>query len=118
MAENTESTSTTSGDVTVKSTPTNGPTGAAATGVQDRVVMASRHADGSHAQSDDFEFIGDKDDAIRGAKHQLVSQAYAALQTSTDPDVNPTEDEQDAAREEAEGRAEAEVNERHKGAFA
>jgi hypothetical protein len=100
---------------TVKDTA---PKGDAATGVRDRVVMASRHADGSHAQSDDFEFIGDKDGVIAGAKHQLVSVAYAGLQTSSDPDVNPTFEEQEAVREVAERKAEAEVEARHKGAFA
>lgn len=85
------------------------------TGVQDRVVMASRHADGTPAQSDDFVFIGDKDDATAGAVHQLQSVAYAALQTSSDPEVAPTEDEQAKAADAAEAKAKAEVDQRHEG---
>lgn len=102
----------------VKHAAVEAPTGVDATGLQDRVVMASRHADGTPAQSSDFEFIGDKDAVLHAAKHQHVSVALAALQTSTDPDVNPTVEEQEAVIPGAEARAEAEVNARHKGAFA
>lgn len=85
--------------------------------IHDRVVMASRHGDGTPAQSEDFEFIGPKDGVIAAAKHQHVSVALAALQNSTDPDVNPTLEEQEAVIAPAEKKAEAEVNAKHKGAF-
>ena len=94
------------------------PKGAAATGLQDRVVMASRGSDGTPHQTPDFEFIGPKDGVVAGAVHQLQSVEYAGLQVSTDPDVNPTEEENEAAAKRGEAKAKAEVDARHKGAFA
>lgn len=94
------------------------PTGKDATGVHDRVVMASRGADGTPHQSKDFEFIGDKDAVLAGAVHQLQSAEYAALQTSSDPDVNPTDEENEAAAEKGEAKAKSEVDAHHKGTLA
>lgn len=82
-------------------------------GVEDRVVMASRHPDGTPAQSDGFEFIGDKDAVLAGAVHQLRSVEYAKLQTTVDDP--PTVEDNEKAAERGEKRAVAEVNERHPG---
>lgn len=89
------------------------PTGPSVSGVEDRVVMASRHPDGTPAQSDGFEFIGDKDAVLRGATHQLQSVEYAKLQT--DVDNPPTVEDNEKAAAEGEKRAKVEVDERHSG---
>jgi len=94
-----------------------GPKGKESAGVHDRVVMASRHADGSPAQSEDFEFIGPKDDVKEAARHQLVSAAHAALQTASDPEFAPSAEDQEKAVGPAEKKADAEVDAHHKGAF-
>lgn len=80
-------------------------------GVEDRVVMASRHPDGTPAQSAGFEFIGDPEAALAGAVHQLRSVEYAKLQTTVDDAPTAEDNEKAAAR--GEKRAVAEVNERH-----
>lgn len=62
------------------------PTGNASTpatkavggGDHDRVAMASRHPDGSPAQTPDFTYIGDPDVAVSSAKTQLAEQAVSA----------------------------------------
>ncbi|WP_030764751.1 hypothetical protein [Streptomyces sp. NRRL F-2664] len=105
---------------------------AAETGDHDRIVMASRKADGSMDQTDP-EFIGDKDVALAAAKEQLAQQAASAVDTAArgavhtpdageagsstpDPDVQSLKDAQDEAVKAAEAKAEREVNQLHKGA--
>jgi hypothetical protein len=106
------------------------PTPAAAEqGDHDRIVMASRRADGSMAQTRP-EFIGDKDIALGAAKEQLGQQAASAVDVaargvtanpdgvgSTEPDaeVQALKDAQDEAVKAAEAQAEREVNSLHKG---
>jgi hypothetical protein len=104
---------------------------AAEHGDHDRIVMASRRADGSMDQINP-EFIGDKDVAIAAAKEQLATQAASAVDVAArgvsdrqdeagtgaaepDPDVKALKDAQDAAIETAEARAEREIRERHRG---
>jgi hypothetical protein len=108
------------------------PTAAAAQhGDHDRIVMASRRADGSMDQVNP-EFIGDKDVAIAAAKEQLAVQAVSAVDVAArgvsagptddgtgssepDADVKALKDAQEAAVKAAESKAESEVNERHQG---
>ncbi|MET9957038.1 hypothetical protein ABZ135_36560 [Streptomyces sp. NPDC006339] len=106
------------------------PTPAAAEhGDHDRVVMASRRADGSMDQYRP-EFIGDKDVALTAAKEQLAQQAASAVDVAArgvsavpeaeapsepDPDIAALKEAQDKAIEAAEARAEREVKELHKG---
>ncbi|WP_327329843.1 hypothetical protein OG279_09630 [Streptomyces sp. NBC_01201] len=106
------------------------PTASAAKGGDhDRIVMASRRADGSMDQTAP-EFIGDKDVAIAAAKEQLGQQAASAVDVAArgvsstpegaapsepDPDVKALKDEQDKAIESAEAQAEREVNDLHQG---
>lgn len=104
---------------------------AAEQGDHDRIVMASRKADGSMDQTDP-EFIGDKDVALAAAKEQLAQQAASAVDTAArgvtsgtgeggigssepDADVQALKDAQDEAVKAAESQAEREVNDRHKG---
>lgn len=103
---------------------------AAEHGDHDRIVMASRRADGSMDQIAP-EFIGDKDVALAAAKEQLAVQAASAVDTAArgvtsgtdgtgeqaepDPEVKALKDAQEAAVKAAEARAEREVNELHKG---
>lgn len=94
-----------------------GPEGKDSAGVRDRVVMASRHADGTPAQSEDFEFIGPKDGVKEAARHQLVSVAHAQLETASDPTYSPSVEDYEKAIEPAEKRADAEVEKHHRGAF-
>lgn len=120
-----------------KETPDSGvtqnkPTPAAARhGDHDRIVMASRRADGSMDQVDP-EFIGDKDTAIDAAEEQLAVQAASAVDTaargvsagpaddgtgSSEPDaeVKALKEAQDKAVEDAKAKARAEVEQRHQG---
>ncbi|MEU1122134.1 hypothetical protein ABZ371_00740 [Streptomyces sp. NPDC005899] len=106
------------------------PTPAAAEkGDHDRIVMASRRADGSMDQTHP-EFIGDKDVAIAAAKEQLGQQAASAVDVAArgvastpegagssepDPDVKALKDAQDKAIESAESQAEREVRNLHQG---
>lgn len=102
---------------------------AAAHGDHDRIVMASRRADGSMDQIDP-EFIGDKDVAIAAAKEQLATQAASAVDVAArgvsdrqdeegaaepDPDIKALKNAQEAAAKTAEAQAEREVNARHQG---
>ncbi|MET7914458.1 hypothetical protein ABZU45_00705 [Streptomyces avermitilis] len=103
---------------------------AAEHGDHDRIVMASRRADGSMDQVNP-EFIGDKETAIAAAKEQLAVQAASAVDTaargvtstpedgtgSSEPDaeVQALKDAQDEAVKAAEARAEREVNDLHQG---
>ncbi|MFE9738816.1 hypothetical protein [Streptomyces sp. NPDC006477] len=119
-----------------KDTPQDGgvlqdkPTPAAAEqGDHDRIVMASRRADGSMDQIRP-EFIGDKDVAIAAAKQQLAEQAASAVDVAArgvssspegaessepDPDIAALKEAQDKAIAAAEDRAEHEVRELHQG---
>ncbi|MDH6226213.1 hypothetical protein [Streptomyces sp. MJP52] len=120
-----------------KETPETGvtqsrPTAAAAEhGDHDRIVMASRKADGSMDQTRP-EFIGDKETAIEAAREQLAVQAVSAVDTaargvtagpaedgtgSSEPDaeVKALKDAQEKAAKAAEAKAEREVNELHQG---
>jgi len=106
------------------------PTPAAAEqGEHDRIVMASRRADGSMDQYRP-EFIGDKDVALAAAKEQLAQQAASAVDVAArgvstaseaaqraepDPDIQALKDAQNKAIEAAEARAEREVGELHQG---
>ncbi|MGW2837311.1 hypothetical protein ACWCWD_06320 [Streptomyces sp. NPDC001493] len=106
------------------------PSAAAAKGGDhDRIVMASRRADGSMDQVAP-EFIGDKDVAIAAAKQQLGQQAASAVDVAArgvssapegagpsepDPDVAALKEAQDKAIESAESQAEREVNDLHQG---
>ncbi len=45
----------------------------------DRVVMASRKADGTPDQTADFTYIGDKETSIEATKTQLAQQASSAV---------------------------------------
>lgn len=108
----------------------NAPSASAAEhGDHDRIVMASRKADGSMDQIAP-EFIGDKDIAIAAAKQQLAEQAVSAVDVaargaivtpegtgSSEPDaeVQALKDAQDEAVKAAESQAEREVNSMHKG---
>lgn len=102
---------------------------AAAQGDHDRIVMASRKADGSMDQVNP-EFIGDKDTAIAAAEEQLAVQAVSAVDTAArgvtstpegtgssepDPEVKALKDAQDKAVEDAKAKAKAEVEQRHQG---
>lgn len=102
---------------------------AAKAGDHDRIVMASRRADGSMDQVAP-EFIGDKDVAIAAAKEQLGQQAASAVDVAArgvssspegattsepDPDVKALKDAQDKAIDNAEAQAEREVNDLHQG---
>lgn len=104
---------------------------AADAGDHDRIVMASRRADGSMDQINP-EFIGDKDVALAAAKEQLAQQAASAVDVAArgvsagpaddgtgssepDPDVKALKDAQEEAVKTAEAQAEREVNALHKG---
>lgn len=89
------------------------PSGPSVSGVEDRVVMASRHPDGTPAQSAGFEFVGDRDAVLAGAEHQLQSVEFAKLQTTVED--APTVEDNERAAEEGAKRARAEVDERHHG---
>ncbi|MDG9717405.1 hypothetical protein [Streptomyces sp. DH24] len=121
-----------------KETPSDGgvlqdkPTPAAAEhGDHDRIVMASRRADGSMDQVRP-EFIGDKDTAIAAAKEQLAVQAVSAVDVAArgvsagpaddgtgdsepDAEVKALKEAQEKAKESAESRAEREVERLHQG---
>lgn len=95
----------------------------------DRVVMASRHPDGSPDQTPDFEFIGDKEVVETAAKRQLSEQAVSAVDverrgvtaeaTGTPGEPDPATKELQAAQEKAakaaESKAAAEVKSHHQG---
>lgn len=108
----------------------NKPTPAAAGhGDHDRIVMASRRADGSMDQTAP-EFIGDKETAKAAAREQLAVQAASAVDVAArgvtygaarggdsepDPEVKALKDAQDQAVADAEARADAEVERLHQG---
>jgi hypothetical protein len=110
----------------------NKPTAAAAEhGDHDRIVMASRRADGSMDQVRP-EFIGDKETAVAAAKEQLAVQAVSAVDVaargvsagptddgtgSSEPDaeVKALKEAHDKAKETAESQAEREVEQLHQG---
>ncbi len=98
----------------------------------DRIVIASRRPDGSPAQSEGFEYIGPKDQAVTAAKAQLSEQAVSAVDVAVrgvttepadngegssepDPGVQEIIDAHGAAVSAAESKAESEVNSAHKG---
>ncbi len=96
----------------------------------DRVQIASRHPDGTPAQTPDFEFIGNKDFAIEASKKQLAEQAVSATDTAlrgplglggtsdqgNEPDENVQKliDAHEAAVKGAHSQAESEVNAKFK----
>lgn len=107
-------------------------------GDHDRVVMASRKADGSPDQTENFEYIGDKDIAIEAATTQLAEQAVSAVDqerrgvsteepglqgedrgnegsSEPDPVVGELKAEHEKVAKAAGKRAEAEVKARHEG---
>lgn len=93
-------------------------------GDHDRVVMASRAADGTAAQTPDYEFIGDKETSIAATKEQLAQQAVSAIDAAErplvygdqgsdmDPDVAELKSKHDDAADAAAKTAEAEVEAR------
>ena len=86
------------------------------TGVHDRVVMASRFSDGvTPAQSEEWEFIGPKDAAKEGARHQHVSAALANLEPVSLDGPFPTREEREKVIGPAEKAADAEVEKFHRG---
>ncbi|MEU2062900.1 hypothetical protein [Streptomyces sp. NPDC013455] len=120
-----------------KETPSDGgvlqnqPTAAAAQhGDHDRIVMASRRADGSMDQVNP-EFIGDKETAVAAAETQLAEQAASAVDVAArgassapvdgdgdsepDAEVKALKAAQDEAAEKARNKARAEVEQRHQG---
>ena len=120
-----------------KETPETGitqskPTASAAGhGDHDRIVMASRRADGTMDQLNP-EFIGDKETAVAAAKEQLAVQAVSAVDVaargvtagpaddgtgSSEPDaeVKALKEAHDKAADEAKAKAEREVEQLHKG---
>lgn len=111
------------------------PAAAAVGGDHDRVVMASRKADGTPDQTPDFEYIGDKETTLRATKEQLTQQAVSAVDVAergvtsseaggddksglpatgpqSDPSIAALADKHDAAKSAAESAAESEVNAR------
>ena len=95
----------------------------------DRVVMASRLPDGTPAQSESFEYIGDRSAVTEAAKTQLADQAVSAADIAVrgvtgagpagpgEPDAAVSEIvavHKEAAKA-AEQRAEVEVDEHHAG---
>ncbi|MBC3989337.1 hypothetical protein H8N00_10680 [Streptomyces sp. AC563] len=120
-----------------KETPDSGvvqeqPTPAAARhGDHDRIVMASRRADGSMDQVNP-EFIGDKDTAIAAAKEQLAVQAVSAVDVAArgvsagegedgagssapDAEIKALKEAHEKAKDAAEAQAEREVERLHQG---
>jgi hypothetical protein len=119
-----ETTPPDSGVLQAKPTPR-----AAEHGDHDRIVMASRKADGSMDQIAP-EFIGDKDIAEQAAKQQLAEQAASAVDVAArgvtanpdgtgdsepDAEVKALKDAQEEAVKAAESQAEREVGSLHKG---
>jgi hypothetical protein len=111
-----------------KATPTENKTNTG--GDHDRVVMASRLPDGTPHQTNDFEFIGDRQVAIDAAKQQLREQAVSAKDvemrgagtadadadaSKPDPEVQKMIDAHEAAAKSAEGKAESDVKSRSNG---
>lgn len=103
------------------------------TGDHDRVVMASRKADGSPDQTPDFTYIGDKQFSIDATTEQLKQQrvsaedsrlradlglASAPGDSSPDAAVQKLIDAHDKAAEGAASDAESEVNGRQEPAVA
>lgn len=102
------------------------PAAGSTSGDHDRVVMASRLADGTPDQSPDFEFVGDRDTTLEATKTQLATSAVAAVDAerqravatpeageegSSEPDPVVAEDvkAKESAARSAEKAAEAEV---------
>lgn len=90
----------------------------------DRVVMASRKADGTADQTSDYTYIGDKETSIEATKTQLSQQAVSGVDVERrgvgdrtgdeggnepDPQVKKLIDAHDSATKAAESKAEAEV---------
>lgn len=107
-------------------------------GDHDRIVMASRKPDGSPDQTENFEYIGDKDVAIEAAETQLAEQAVSAVDaarrgvstdepgidgkpggnegsSAPDPVVQDLKDDHEKAAAAAKKTAKAEVEAHHKG---
>ncbi len=93
--------------------------------LHDRVAMATRYADGTPAQTADFEYIGDRETAIAAAKTQLAQQAVSATDVAMrtaaaatdegnepDPGVSELIEAHERATKSAERAAEAEVKAR------
>lgn len=90
----------------------------------DRVVIASRKADGTPDQTSDFTYIGDKEVSIAATKTQLAQQAVSGVDVEQrgvagttgadqgnkpDPGVQKLIDAHESATKAAESKAEAEV---------
>lgn len=109
------------------------PATAAVGGDHDRVVMASRKADGTPDQTPDFEYIGERETTLRATKEQLREQAVSAADVAergvtagneadtsklpstgpqSDPSIAAIADKHRAAADAAEKAAEAEVDAR------
>lgn len=70
------------------------PAPAAVKGDHDRVVMASRLADGTPDQTPDFEFIGDRDVTLAATKEQLATIAVHAVDAERHSPVAPAAGEE------------------------
>lgn len=109
------------------------PASAAVGGDHDRVVMASRKADGTPDQTPDFEYIGDKETTLKATKTQLTEQAVSAADVAergvtsgeaeddsglpgrgpqSDPSIAAIDDRHQKAAKAAEKAAESEVDAR------
>lgn len=108
------------------------PASKAVVGDKDRVVMASRLADGTPDQTPNFEYIGDKEVTLAATKTQLTEQAVSAVDVAergvssepesadgspstgpqSDPSIGAMADLHEAAKDAAESAAESEVNAR------
>lgn len=110
------------------------PAAAAVVGDHDRVVMASRKADGTPDQTPDFTYIGDKEVTLEATKKQLAEQAVSAADVAargvtsdddgadtsklpatgpeSDPSIAELADAHKAAEKAGEKAAEREVNAR------
>jgi hypothetical protein len=106
------------------------PAAAAVGGDHDRVVMASRQADGTPDQTPDFEYIGDKETTLKATKTQLTEQAVSAVDVAErgvtsastasedgtgdaqDPSIADMAEKHGTAKDAAESAAESEVNAR------
>lgn len=109
------------------------PASSAVGGDHDRVVMASRKADGTPDQTTDFEYIGDKETTLKATKTQLTEQAVSAADVAergvtageaaddsglpssgpqSDPSIAALADRHNDAAKAAAKAAESEVNDR------
>lgn len=109
-----------------KATVPSTPAAQAVGGDHDRVVIASRRADGTPDQTPDFTYIGDEATSIEAAKRQLSEQAVSAVDVrergvggpgaaspgEPDPDTRELQKKQESAASAAAKAGESEVKAR------